>query len=47
MATKPQQEIEIPPHLQEWWKEMKRKEKFYGEKINKALEGLRKLGHDV
>ena len=47
MTTEKQQEIEIPEHLQDWWKEMKKKEKYYGEKVGKALENLRKLGLDV
>ena len=47
MATKPQQDIVIPPHLQEWWKEMKKKEDEISKRVEKSLENLRKLGLDV
>ena len=47
MTTKKQQEIVIPPHLRGWWREMKHKEDVISKRVEKALENLRKLGHDV
>ena len=47
MTTKKHEEVVIPPHLQEWWQQLKRNEKKYARNIDRALEGLRKLGHNV